>query len=379
MNFYKAIKDRKCYLKDSKIKTFAYQLLKAMEHMHKNDIFHRDIKPENILIKDNYLVLADLGSCKGIYSKPPFTEYVSTRWYRAPECIMTNGYYNYKMDMWGVGCVLFEISTLFPLFPGDNEIDQMKKIENILGTPNQDIINIYKKHSIIEYDNRINYFSNKKGSGFSKYMSHCSNELIDLISNLLIYNIDDRFSAKQALQHNYFKDINDQNLNMLKMSIMGINNSQLMKNFINESLSFIKSTEDSQGNINNVPKKKSKEKNIISYLPEVNKKNSNNNNNGYIYNEQHSQRSFHSSNNEEDANNSNNKDHSPIHKSKLPKLGKIRFNNQDKGNNINNNNNHNNNNLKVVSMLKKMNILKQKYISPYSQKAIFNIPQRHNN
>ena len=82
------------------------------------------------------------------------------------------------------------------------------------------------------------------------------------------------------------------------MSIMGINNSQLMKNFINESLSFIKSTEDSQGNINNVPKKKSKEKNIISYLPEVNKKNSNNNinnNNGYIYNEQHSQRSFQSS------------------------------------------------------------------------------------
>ena len=131
------------------------------------------------------------------------------------------------------------------------------------------------------------------------------------------------------------------------MSIMGINNSQLMKNFINESLSFIKSTEDSQGNINNVPKKKSKEKNIISYLPEVNKKNSNNNNNGYIYNEQHSQRSFQSSNNEDDANNSNNKDHSPIHKSKLPKLGKIRFNNQDKGNNINNNNNHNNNNLKV--------------------------------
>ena len=173
MNLYEAIKDRKCYLKESKIKIFAYQLLKAMEHMHKNGIFHRDIKPENILIKDNYLVLADLGSCKGIYSKP------------------TNGYYNYKMDMWGVGCVLFEISTLFPLFPSDNEFDQMKKIENILGTPNQDIINIYKKHSIIEYDNRINYFSNKKGSGFSKYMSHCSNELIDLISNLLIYNIDD--------------------------------------------------------------------------------------------------------------------------------------------------------------------------------------------
>ena len=391
MNLYEAIKDRKSYLKESKIKIFAYQLLKAMEHMHKNGIFHRDIKPENILIKENYLVLADLGSCKGIYSKPPFTEYVSTRWYRAPECIMTNGYYNYKMDLWGVGCVLFEISTLFPLFPGDNEIDQMQKIQNILGTPNQDVINSYKKHSF-DHENDVNFISNKKGSGFAKYMTHCSNELIDLISGLLNYNVDERFSAKQALQHNFFKDINE-NLNLIKMPMMGINNSQLIKNFINDSLSFIKSTEDSQGNIN-VPKKKSKEKNIMSYLPEVNKKNSNNNingNNGYIYNEQHSQGSFHSSNNEEDANNSNNKDHSPIHKIKLPKLGKIRFNNQDKGNNANNNsldngnnnnnnnNNQNNNNLKVVSMMKKMNILKQKYISPYSQKAIFNIPQRHNN
>ena len=54
-------------------------------------------KSENILLKDDQLVLADLGSCKGIYSKPPFTEYISTRWYRAPECLLTDGFYNYKV------------------------------------------------------------------------------------------------------------------------------------------------------------------------------------------------------------------------------------------------------------------------------------------
>lgn len=70
----------------------------------------RDIKPENILIIDECLKLADFGSCRGIYSKQPYTEYISTRWYRAPECLLTDGYYTHKMDMWGVGCVFFEVS-----------------------------------------------------------------------------------------------------------------------------------------------------------------------------------------------------------------------------------------------------------------------------
>jgi renal tumor antigen len=122
-----------------------YSLLKAIDHMHRVGIFHRDIKPENILLKDEQLKLADFGSCKGIYSKPPFTEYISTRWYRAPECLLTDGYYNFKMDLWGVGCVFFEIVTLFPLFPGDNELDQINKIHNILGTPNEELLNQFKK------------------------------------------------------------------------------------------------------------------------------------------------------------------------------------------------------------------------------------------
>ena len=89
-----------------------YQLVTAVAHMHRQNIFHRDIKPENILIMGEQLKVADFGSCRGIYTKPPFTEYISTRWYRAPECLMTNGYYDYKMDLWGVGCVFFEVANL---------------------------------------------------------------------------------------------------------------------------------------------------------------------------------------------------------------------------------------------------------------------------
>ena len=129
-NLYEVIRGRRHYLSPQLIKIYIYQLLKGLEHMHKRGIFHRDIKPENILVDHNCdfdkgLKLADFGSCRGIYSKQPYTEYISTRWYRAPECLLTDGYYGPEMDLWGVGCVFFEITSLYPLFPGTNELDQM--------------------------------------------------------------------------------------------------------------------------------------------------------------------------------------------------------------------------------------------------------------
>jgi len=107
MNIYELIRERRHYLPENRVKNFIYQLARSMDHMHRNGIFHRDMKPENILIRDDQLKLADFGSCRGIYSQQPFTEYISTRWYRAPECLLTDGYYSYKMDIWGLGCVFF--------------------------------------------------------------------------------------------------------------------------------------------------------------------------------------------------------------------------------------------------------------------------------
>jgi renal tumor antigen len=79
--------------------------------------------------------LADFGSCRGILSKQPYTEYIATRWYRSPECLLCDGIYGYKMDIWGAGCVLYEILTKNPLFPGSNELDQIHRIHAILGAP----------------------------------------------------------------------------------------------------------------------------------------------------------------------------------------------------------------------------------------------------
>jgi len=103
-NLYELIRGRRHYLQPSLIKSYMWQLMKSLDHMHKKGIFHRDIKPENILIESanevgRGLKLADFGSCRGIYSKQPYTEYISTRWYRAPECLLTDGYYGPEMDL----------------------------------------------------------------------------------------------------------------------------------------------------------------------------------------------------------------------------------------------------------------------------------------
>ncbi|XP_055497110.1 MAPK/MAK/MRK overlapping kinase-like isoform X12 [Leucoraja erinacea] len=145
MNIYELIRGRRHPLSENKIKSYMYQLCKSLDYMHRNGIFHRDVKPENILIKQNLLKLADFGSCRSIFSKQPYTEYISTRWYRAPECLLTDGFYGFKMDIWSTGCVFYEITSLQPLFPGSNEVDQIAKIHEVVGTPNSETLRKFKQ------------------------------------------------------------------------------------------------------------------------------------------------------------------------------------------------------------------------------------------
>eukprot|EP00792_Barthelona_sp_PAP020_P005926 TRINITY_DN2852_c0_g1_i1.p1 TRINITY_DN2852_c0_g1~~TRINITY_DN2852_c0_g1_i1.p1 ORF type:complete len:425 (-),score=85.06 TRINITY_DN2852_c0_g1_i1:35-1309(-) len=203
MNIYELIRTRRHYLSEKKIQKFLYLLLKSIDFSHRNGIFHRDIKPENILLSNTELKLADYGSCRSIYSEPPFTEYISTRWYRAPECLLTDGYYNYKMDIWGAGCVFFEIAALFPLFPGSNELDQIHRIHDVLGTPPRSVLDNFKKNAThMSFD-----FPIKKGTGIKKLAPHLSDDALDLLTKMLAYVPGDRISARQALKHPFFRDL----------------------------------------------------------------------------------------------------------------------------------------------------------------------------
>ncbi|KAJ3189645.1 hypothetical protein HK101_008822, partial [Irineochytrium annulatum] len=139
-NLYELISKKHTVLTEAKSKAYMHQICKGLEFIHSKGIFHRDIKPENILIKDTVLKIADFGSCRGIHSKQPYTEYIATRWYRSPECLLCDGIYNLKMDIWSAGCVLYEILTRVPLFPGSNELDQLHRIHLVMGTPSPKVL-----------------------------------------------------------------------------------------------------------------------------------------------------------------------------------------------------------------------------------------------
>ncbi|XP_076013876.1 MAPK/MAK/MRK overlapping kinase [Genypterus blacodes] len=202
MNIYEFIQGRQTPLPDHTVKHYMYQLCKSLEHMHRCGIFHRDVKPENILIKQDVLKLGDFGSCRSVYSKPPHTEYISTRWYRAPECLLTDGYYSLKMDIWSAGCVFFEIMSLNPLFPGTNEVDQVAKIHNVLGTPDQGLLLKFKQSRAMRFN-----FPPKKGTGMSRLLPNCPAPALSLLYQMLAYDPDERITAETALRHTYFREI----------------------------------------------------------------------------------------------------------------------------------------------------------------------------
>lgn len=115
-----------------------YQILQGLNFMHKHGFFHRDIKPENLLCNGPELIkIADFGLAREIRSRPPYTDYVSTRWYRAPEVLLRSTNYSSPVDIWAVGCIMAELYTLQPLFPGRSEVDQIFRICSILGTPDK--------------------------------------------------------------------------------------------------------------------------------------------------------------------------------------------------------------------------------------------------
>ncbi|XP_015594479.1 probable serine/threonine-protein kinase DDB_G0268078 isoform X2 [Cephus cinctus] len=222
MSLYDMMKARKGrIILEQKVKIYLYQLLKGLEHLHRHGIFHRDIKPENILLKGDVVKLADLGSICGIYSRPPYTEYISTRWYRSPECLLTTGFYGPKMDVWATGCVFYELLTLKPLFPGANEVDQITKIHAILGTPHSRVVAKFRRHKSrnCEY-----FFPSKAGSGVCNLLPQASETGRDILKLMLIYDPENRSNVKRLLDHRYFSDLRE-NESTRQLNTVTISNS----------------------------------------------------------------------------------------------------------------------------------------------------------
>ncbi len=138
-NLYQLMKDRDKLFPESVIRNIMFQILQGMAFIHKHGFFHRDMKPENLLCQGPELVkIADFGLARETRSRPPYTDYVSTRWYRAPEVLLRSTNYSSPIDVWAIGCIMAELYTLRPLFPGNSEVDEIFKICTVLGTPKRD-------------------------------------------------------------------------------------------------------------------------------------------------------------------------------------------------------------------------------------------------
>ncbi|KAG9394375.1 Protein kinase domain [Carpediemonas membranifera] len=197
-NMFQVTQKRDKFLPEHKIRNMIFQILQGLHFMHANGYFHRDIKPENILISNDVLKIADFGLAREIRSRPPFTEYVSTRWYRAPEVLLRSPKYSSPIDIWAVGTIMAELYTFRPLFPGNSEVDEIHKIVQVLGTPTgwDDCFRLSAK---------MNFrFPQAQPADLEKMLGAASPEGLDLIEKMLAYNPTLRPTAMQALQHPFF-------------------------------------------------------------------------------------------------------------------------------------------------------------------------------
>ncbi|XP_067434714.1 serine/threonine-protein kinase MAK isoform X2 [Thunnus thynnus] len=201
-NLYQLMKDRRKLFPESVIRNISFQILQGLSFIHKHGFFHRDMKPENLLCMGPELVkIADFGLAREIRSKPPYTDYVSTRWYRAPEVLLRSSTYSSPIDLWAVGCIMAELYTLRPLFPGNSEVDEIFKICQVLGTVKKlDWPEGYHLASAMNFR-----FPQCVPTHLKTLIPNASNEAIALMKDLLQWDPKKRPTAVQSLRYPYFQ------------------------------------------------------------------------------------------------------------------------------------------------------------------------------
>jgi hypothetical protein len=185
-----------------------FQLLRGLKHIHAANVFHRDLKPGNLLLNANCdLKICDFGLARANFTEeaadtPVFwTDYVATRWYRAPELICSYfTRYSAAVDMWAAGCIFGELMRRKALFPGHNVYHQIDLITDFVGTPATHTISKVRNHKARDYLSSLP----RKERDLAAAMPMLDDNGVDLMSKMLAFDPDERISAEAALDHPYF-------------------------------------------------------------------------------------------------------------------------------------------------------------------------------
>lgn len=201
-------------LTDAHYQSFIYQILCGLKYIHSANVLHRDLKPGNLLVNaDCELKICDFGLARG-YSDVAeenagfMTEYVATRWYRAPEIMLSFQSYSKAIDMWSVGCVLAELLGGRPFFKGRDYVDQLNQILHVLGTPDEVTLQRIGSSRAQEYVRNLPF---KAPIPFASIFPHANPLALDLLQKLLAFDPANRIDVNAALAHPYLQIWHDPN------------------------------------------------------------------------------------------------------------------------------------------------------------------------
>lgn len=195
-------------LTDEHFQYFIYQLLRGLKYVHSANVLHRDLKPSNLLLNASCdLKICDFGLARTGSEKGQFmTEYVVTRWYRAPELLLSCEEYTSAIDMWSVGCIFAELLGRKPIFPGKDYIHQLKLIINLIGTPDESDLHFIHNPKARNY---IQSFQFVPRVSLARLYPRANPLAINLIDRMLVFDPRKRLTVTEALEHPYLAMLHD--------------------------------------------------------------------------------------------------------------------------------------------------------------------------
>nr|CAD7406545.1 unnamed protein product [Timema poppensis] len=236
-DLYKLLKTQR--LSNDHICYFLYQILRGLKYIHSANVLHRDLKPSNLLLNTT----CDLKACvastepKGPMPLSPIratglrcclmticdfglarvadpdhdhtgflTEYVATRWYRAPEIMLNSKGYTKSIDIWSVGCILAEMLSNRPIFPGKHYLDQLNHILGVLGSPTQEDLECIINEKARSYLQSLPF---KPKVPWTKLFPNADPKALDLLDKMLTFNPHNRIGVEDALAHPYLEQYYD--------------------------------------------------------------------------------------------------------------------------------------------------------------------------